>query len=77
MEFINDPFQFDAQGNKQSLTIDPNDKVGLYAAKDTYSILKTCNDWIAEALRLAEAQTPLWSGLSSSILYHVNSGCKC
>ncbi|MDJ0515152.1 MAG: DUF2459 domain-containing protein [Trichodesmium sp. MO_231.B1] len=77
MEFINDSFQFDAQGNRRSLTIDPNYRVGFYAAKDTYSILRACNDWTAEALRLAGVKTPLWSGLSSSIMYHVNSGCDC
>lgn len=77
MEFINDSFQFDAQGNRRSLTIDPNYRVGFYAAKDTYSILRACNDWTAEALRLAGVKTPLWSGLSSSIMYHVNSGCNC
>ncbi|MEM1167902.1 MAG: DUF2459 domain-containing protein [Cyanobacteria bacterium P01_H01_bin.35] len=77
MEFINDSFQFDAQGNRRSLTIDPNYRVGFYAAKDTYSILRACNDWTAEALRLAGVKTPLWSGLSRSIMYHVNSGCNC
>ncbi len=77
MEFINDSFQFDAQGNRRSLTIDPNYRVGFYAAKSSYSILRACNDWTAEALRLAGVKTPLWSGLSSSIMYHVNSGCNC
>ena len=78
MEFINNSFQFDAQGNRKSLIIDPNYRVGFYGAKDTYSILRTCNDWTAEALRLAGVKTPLWPGLSSSIMYHLKSGCaKC
>ncbi|NEQ38175.1 MAG: DUF2459 domain-containing protein [Okeania sp. SIO3I5] len=77
MEFINDSFQFDAQGNRRSLTIDPNYRVGFYAAKGSYSILRACNDWTAEALRLAGVKTPLWSGLSGAIMYHVNSGCNC
>ena len=78
MEFINNSFQFDAQGNRKSLIRDPNYRVGFYGAKDTYSILRTCNDWTAEALRLAGVKTPLWPGLSSSIMYHLKSGCaKC
>ncbi len=77
MEFINNSFQFDAQGNRISLTIDPNYRVGFYGAKGSYSILRACNDWTAKALRLAGVKTPLWSGLSSSIMYHVNSGCNC
>lgn len=77
MEFINDSFQFNAQGNRINLTIDPNYGGGFYAAKGSYSILKGCNDWTAEGLRLAGVNTPVWSGLSSSIMYHVNSGCNC
>ncbi|MGB3512582.1 MAG: DUF2459 domain-containing protein [Microcoleaceae cyanobacterium] len=77
MEFINDSFQFDAQSNRINLTIDPNYGGGFYAAKGSYSILKGCNDWTAEGLRLAGVNTPVWSGLSSSIMYHVNSGCDC
>ena len=77
MEFINNSFQFDAQGNRINLTIDPNYGGGFYAAKDTYSILRSCNDWTGEALRLAGVNTPLWSGLSSSIMYHLKNGCKC
>ncbi|MEB3341912.1 DUF2459 domain-containing protein [Okeania sp.] len=74
-KFINNSFQFDAQNNRKIIKIDPNYKVGFYAGKDTYSILRACNDWTAEALRLAGITTPLWSGLSSSIMYHLNDNC--
>jgi hypothetical protein len=77
MEFINNSFQLDAQGNRINLTTDPNYGGGFYVAKGSYSILRACNDWTAEGLRLAGVNTPLWSGLSSSIMYHVNSGCNC
>lgn len=77
MEFINDSFQFDAQGHRINIIINPNYGGGFYAAKSNYSILRACNDWTAEGLRLARVNTPLWSGLSSSIMYHVSNGCDC
>lgn len=77
MEFINHSFQLNAQGNQINLIVDPNYGGGFYAAKGSYSILRACNNWTAEALKLSGVNTPLWSGLSSSIMYHVNSGCNC
>lgn len=77
MEFINNSFQLDTQGNKINLLVDTNYGGGFYAAKGSYSILRACNDWTAEGMELAGVKTPLWSGLSSSIMYHINSGCNC
>ncbi|MDJ0552851.1 MAG: DUF2459 domain-containing protein [Microcoleaceae cyanobacterium MO_207.B10] len=77
MEFINDSFQLDAEGHRINITIDSNYGGAFFAAKNSYSILKSCNDWTGEGLQVAGVKTPLWSGLSSSIMYHVNSGCDC
>ncbi|NEP80604.1 MAG: DUF2459 domain-containing protein [Okeania sp. SIO3C4] len=77
IKFINNSFQLDAQGNKINLIVDNNYGGGFYAAKGSYSILRACNDWTAEGMKLAGVKTPVWSGLSSSILYHINSRCNC
>ncbi len=77
MEFIDDSFQLNAQGNEINLTIDPSYGGGFYVAKGSYSIVRNCNDWTAKALRLAGVNTPIWSTLSSSIMYHINRGCNC
>ncbi|GGA35095.1 hypothetical protein CYANOKiyG1_52640 [Okeania sp. KiyG1] len=77
MEFINNSFQLDTQGNKINLLVDSNYGGGFYAAKSNYSILRACNDWTAEGMKLAGVKTPVWSGLSSSIMYHINSRCNC
>ncbi|MBE9123401.1 DUF2459 domain-containing protein [Tychonema sp. LEGE 07199] len=75
--FIQNTFQLDAGGNKIKISYGYNKNDSFYEAKDSYSILRTCNDWTAEALRKAEVNTPLWSTLSSSIMFHLNSGCEC
>ncbi|NEP85481.1 MAG: DUF2459 domain-containing protein [Okeania sp. SIO2C2] len=77
IKFINNSFKLDAQGNKINLLVDSSYGGGFYAAKGSYSILRACNDWTAEGMKLAGVKTPLWSGLSSSIMYHINSGCNC
>jgi uncharacterized protein (TIGR02117 family) len=75
--FIKNTFQLDAGGNKMKISYGYDKNDSFYEAKDSYSILRTCNDWTAEALRKAEVNTPVWSTLSSSIMFHLNSGCKC
>ena len=75
--FIQNTFQLDGGGNKIKISYGYNKNDSFYEAKDSYSILRTCNDWTAEALRKAEVNTPVWSTLSSSIMFHLNSGCEC
>lgn len=48
----------------------------FYAAMEHYGFWRTCNDWLAEALRQAGARTPLWSGLAGSVFQHLQSGCQ-
>lgn len=76
VNFINNSFQLDAGGNKLKISYGYQDSDSFYEANGSYSILRTCNDWTAEALREAGINTPLWSTLSSSIMLHLNSGCE-
>ncbi len=77
IKFLKDTFQLDAAGNKIKISYGYDNSDSFYEAKGSYSILRTCNDWTAEALQKAEVNTPLWSTLSSGIMFHLNSGCEC
>jgi hypothetical protein len=76
INFIESSFQLDANGRQIRLGNGHTDNAGFYAAKGSYSILKNCNSWTAEGLRKADINTPLWSGLSSAIMFHLKSNCK-
>ncbi|NEP43811.1 MAG: DUF2459 domain-containing protein [Okeania sp. SIO2H7] len=75
VKFIDNSFKTNSQNNKNIINKLPNYRGGFYEAKGTYSILRACNDWTAEALRIAEVNTPVWSGLSSAIIWHLKSNC--
>jgi uncharacterized protein (TIGR02117 family) len=77
VNFIKNSFQLDAAGNKIKISYGYDNSDSFYEAKGSYSILRTCNDWTAEALQKADVNTPLWSTLSSAIMFHLNSGCEC
>ena len=74
---IKNSFLLDAARNKIKISYGYDNSDSFYEAKGSYSILRTCNDWTAEALQKAEVNTPLWSTLSSAIMFHLNSGCEC
>ncbi|MEG5040932.1 MULTISPECIES: TIGR02117 family protein [unclassified Microcoleus] len=77
INFLKDTFLLDAGGKKIKISYGYGKSDSFYEAKGSYSILRTCNDWTAEALRKADVNTPLWSTLSSAIMFHLNSGCEC
>jgi len=77
VNFIKNSFLLDATGNKIKISCGYDNTDCFYEAKSSYSILRTCNDWTAEALQKADVNTPLWSTLSSAIMFHLNSGCEC
>jgi uncharacterized protein (TIGR02117 family) len=77
VDFIKNSFQLDAAGNKIKISFGYGNNDSFYEANGSYSILKSCNDWTAEALRTANVNTPVWSTLSSAIMFHLNGGCKC
>jgi uncharacterized protein (TIGR02117 family) len=49
---------------------------GFYEAKGTYSALRTCNSWTAEALRVADVNTPLWPALASAVMNQIDCDCE-
>ncbi|NJK65521.1 MAG: TIGR02117 family protein [Microcoleus sp. CSU_2_2] len=77
VNFLKNSFQLDAGGNKLKISYGYHNSDSFYEANGSYSILRSCNDWTAEALRKADVNTPLWSMLSSAIMFHLNSGCEC
>ncbi len=77
MEFINNSFQTNESGNKIRVANGYYSYDSFYAAKGSYSILRTCNSWTAEGLRLANINTPIWAGLSSAVMLQLRSDCTC
>ncbi|MCL6434170.1 MAG: TIGR02117 family protein [Leptolyngbyaceae cyanobacterium HOT.MB2.61] len=77
MQFIESSFQADSQGRKLRLGSGQDGESGFYAAKDKYSMFKTCNSWTADALRAANVNTPLWGGLAPAVMFHLRNGCSC
>ncbi len=75
VNFLDNSFQLDSKNKKSFIKKIPNYRGAFYEAKGTYSLLRACNDWTAEALRTAEINTPLWSSLSSAIMWHLKSNC--
>jgi uncharacterized protein (TIGR02117 family) len=74
-KFINDSFQRSANNQtsyiKQGLYPDS----GFYEAIGSYSFLRTCNAWTAEALRVADINTPLWAALAPAVMRQIDCDC--
>lgn len=77
MDFINNSFQTNLQGQNQRLGSGQDQQSSFYAAIGYYSLLNTCNSWTANALRSANVNTPLWGGLAQPIMMHLKNGCTC
>lgn len=75
MVFIENTFQLDVKGRKIRVGDGHHFNAGFYAAKGSYSILRNCNSWVAEGLRKADINTPLWDGLSSAVMLHLRGSC--
>ncbi|MBF2065362.1 MAG: TIGR02117 family protein [Calothrix sp. C42_A2020_038] len=76
-EFIQKSFQTDSTGRVIRLANGYNPYGGFYGANGSYSILRNCNHWTVDALRLANVNTPVWSGLSTPIMWHLKNNCTC
>ncbi|MBV6624155.1 MAG: DUF2459 domain-containing protein [Rivularia sp. (in: Bacteria)] len=75
-KFIEASFKLDKNKSKIRLGHGYTPTAGFYAAKDNYSILRTCNTWTADGLRKADINTPVWDSLSFAIMFHLRSGCE-
>lgn len=76
-QFIQNTFQLNSQNQPIRITNGHSSNSVFYAANGNYSIIKTCNNWVAEALIKANVDTPLWAGLSSSVMLHFRRSCQC
>lgn len=74
-KFIKDTFELDPPGKKIILSYGRPLNVSYFEAKGTYSILRNCNSWTAEGLKKADVNTPVWSGLSTAIMLHLDNSC--
>ncbi len=77
MQFLQNSFQRDSQGQLQHLGLGQDGDSSFYAATGYYSVLRTCNSWTAEALQAAQVNTPVWTALAPPILHHLRNGCQC
>jgi uncharacterized protein (TIGR02117 family) len=77
VEFIKKSFSLDRKGNILRIANGYNAYGGFYNASGTYSILRNCNNWTAEALKIADVNTPTWSSFSTPIMWHMRNSCHC
>jgi uncharacterized protein (TIGR02117 family) len=75
-QFINDSFQRSAAHQTTYLQPGFYPNSGFYEAKGSYSILRNCNAWTAEALRVADVNTPLWPTLAPAVMQQINCDCR-
>ncbi|OUL28454.1 DUF2459 domain-containing protein [Nostoc sp. 106C] len=75
IKFIQATFKIDTKGRVIRIGNGHTANASFYDALGSYSILRNCNTWTAEALRKADVNTPLWDGLSAAIMLHLRSGC--
>lgn len=75
-KFILKSFQYDGQGKTRYLRQGLYPDSGFFEAEGTYSILRTCNVWTADALRQADINTPLWAALAPAIMMQLKGDCS-
>jgi uncharacterized protein (TIGR02117 family) len=75
VQFINNSFDRSVNNKvtylRQGLYADS----GFYNAKGTYSAMRTCNAWTAEALRIADVNTPVWAALAPAVMKQIDCNC--
>ncbi|NJO75026.1 MAG: DUF2459 domain-containing protein [Leptolyngbyaceae cyanobacterium RM1_406_9] len=75
MEFIQNSFQRNSQGEKIKLASDAQSKSIFYEAKGTYFLLNNSNNWTARGLESAEINTPVWASHAITIMSHLVDTC--
>jgi len=69
--FIESGFQLDSQEKWIYRGKGLERKSAFFTGTGFYSALYSCNSWIAEGLRLADINTPLWPGLAPVLMHHL------
>jgi uncharacterized protein (TIGR02117 family) len=75
MQFINGSFQHTPQGSVQYIRQGLYADSGFYEAVGSYSIVRTCNIWTADALKQADVNTPVWAAFAPAVMQHLHSNC--
>jgi uncharacterized protein (TIGR02117 family) len=75
MQFIKNSFHR-TQGEAIQVAYRPDQKIAYYEATGHYSIVRNSNHWTAAGLSAAHINTPLWAGLSTSIMHHLKGTCS-
>lgn len=71
IRYIQSSFDLDADGKKIYLGEGLYGPSSFYQGKGNYHALETCNTWVAEGLREANVNTPLWAGTAPAITWHL------
>jgi uncharacterized protein (TIGR02117 family) len=74
-KFINNSFQRSADNQTSYIKQGLYPNSGFYEAIGSYSFLRTCNTWTAEALRVADVNTPLWGALAPAVMRQIDCDC--
>ncbi len=74
-QFIRDSFDRSADRRVTYLRSGFYPNSGFYEARGIYSALRTCNSWTAEALRVADVNTPVWAALAPAVMGQINCDC--
>lgn len=80
VEFLQSNFRRDAVGRPIPIPFPPSlagaywiGPNGFYEAVGHYSMLRTCNVWTTEAMRVAGLPTPLWSPFPGGVTKHLSA----
>jgi uncharacterized protein (TIGR02117 family) len=74
-QFINNSFDRSASNKATYLRQGLYPDSGFYDAKGSYSAMRTCNAWTAEALRTADVNTPVWAALAPAVMKQIDCNC--
>ena len=74
-QFIAGSFQLSAEHQTTYIRQGLYPNSGFYEAKGSYSALRTCNAWTAEALRVADVNTPVWPALAPAVMKQIKCDC--
>jgi uncharacterized protein (TIGR02117 family) len=75
VQYVERSFQHSTQGSAQYIRQGLYADSGFYEAIGSYSILRTCNIWTADALKQAQVNTPVWAALAPAVMQHLQSNC--
>lgn len=76
VQFINDSFDRSRENKTNYLRQGFYYNSGFYDANGSYSALRNCNIWTAEALRVADVNTPVWAALAPAITKQIDCDCN-